>query len=343
MAQSRWSIQAGGDAVKTTIFLAHTPHMLANYYGDRALAALRQHGAVRLNETGRVLDDPGALAAAAGDAAILVADRQTPVPAAVFAALPGLVAVCRVAVDIRNIDVAAAGRHGVLVTRATPGFIDSVVELGIGMMVDLGRHVSGAVAAFRSGTPPPARMGRQLAGATLGVIGYGAIGRRLAEVAQLLGMAVLVSDPLQDNVAAGMRLVSLDTLLSAADFVVCLAVANEATENLMNAAAFARMRPDAYFINLSRGNLVDEAALAHALETGVIAGAALDVGRAPDQMPSPALARRSDVVATPHVGGLTPQAAEHQAFDTVRQVGDIVAGRVPDGAVNPDAATRLRR
>jgi D-3-phosphoglycerate dehydrogenase len=111
----------------------------------------------------------------------------------------------------------------------------------------------------------------------------------------------------------------------------------------MNAAAFARMRPDAYFINLSRGNLVDEAALAHALETGVIAGAALDVGRAPDQMPSPALARRSDVVATPHVGGLTPQAAEHQAFDTVRQVGDIVAGRVPDGAVNPDAATRLRR
>jgi D-3-phosphoglycerate dehydrogenase len=154
-------------------------------------------------------------------------------------------------------------------------------------------------------------------------------------------MAVLVSDPHQPNVAPGQRLVGLDELLGAADFVVCLAIANEATENLMNEAAFARMRPDACFLNLSRGNLVDEAALARALSSGRIAGAAMDVGRAPDQMPTPALAGRSDVVATPHIGGLTPQAAEHQAFDTVRQVGDIIAGRLPEGAVNAEYAHRL--
>jgi D-3-phosphoglycerate dehydrogenase len=109
----------------------------------------------------------------------------------------------------------------------------------------------------------------------------------------------------------------------------------------MNAAAFARMKKSAYFINLSRGNLVDEAALAAALDAGGIAGAAMDVGRAPDQMPSPTLAARPNVIATPHTGGLTPAAIEHQAFDTVRQVGDIVAGRVPPEAVNAKAATRF--
>ena len=114
--------------------------------------------------------------------------------------------------------------------------------------------------------------------------------------------------------------------MARADFVVCLAVANEATENLMNAAAFAAMKKTAYFINLSRGNLVDEAALAAALDGKRIAGAALDVGRAADQMPTPSLARRADVIATPHIAGLTPDAAEHQAFDTVRQVEALLAG-----------------
>ena len=132
-------------------------------------------------------------------------------------------------------------------------------------------------------------------------------------------------------------------MLARADFVVCLAIANEQTENLMNAAAFARMRPSAFFINLSRGNLVDEAALARALDDKRIAGAAMDVGRAPDQKPSPALAGRDDVIATPHIAGLTPESIEHQAFDTVNQVKELVAGRVPPGAVNADAAHRLAR
>jgi D-3-phosphoglycerate dehydrogenase len=323
------------------IFLAHTPHMRANYYGDRALAALQQLGDVRLNETGRVLDDPLLLARTAGDAQIVVADRQTPAPAAFFDAMPGLQAICRVAVDIRNIDVDAASRNGVLVTQATPGFINSVAEMGIGMMIDLGRNVSYAVQHYRAGTVPTAKVGRQLFGSTLGIIGYGAIGRRLAEVAQVLGMTVLIADPYINGVAEGQRLVPLPELLTAADFVVCLAVATEATENLMNAAAFAQMRPDAYFINLSRGNLIDEAALVAALDAKQIAGAAMDVGRAQDQMPTPSIAARADVVATPHSAGLTPQASEHQAFDTVRQVGDLVAGRIPLGAVNAEKAYRL--
>ncbi len=133
---------------------------------------------------------------------------------------------------------------------------------------------------------------------------------------------------------------ALDRLLSESDFVACLAMANAQTENLMDAAAFARMRPDAFFINVSRGGLVDEAALEAALREKRIAGAALDVGRAPDQMPTPALAALPNVVATPHVGGLTPPAIAAQALETVRQVEAILQGQAPHGAVNADRWTR---
>ena len=153
-------------------------------------------------------------------------------------------------------------------------------------------------------------------------------------------MKVLVSDPYAQVDDRRFIKLPLDELLGQADYVVCLAIANEETENLMDAAAFARMKPDAFFINMSRGNLVDEAALAKALTEGRIAGAAMDVGRAPDQMPSPELARLPNVIATPHIGGLTPPASESQAFDTVRQVEALVKGEVPPGAANLESWTR---
>jgi D-3-phosphoglycerate dehydrogenase len=316
--------------------------MLANYYGDRALAALRELGPVRLNETGQVLDAQ-ALAKAAAGCEIIVSDRQTPGPAEFFSRAPDLVAFLRVAVDIRNIDVAAASREGILVTHATPGFIASVAEMAIGFMIDCGRHVTSSAAIYHAGRVPEARMGRQLSGSTVGIIGYGAIGQYLAPLCVALGMTVLVNDPFKQIADTNLQQVGFGELLARSDFVICLAIANEQTENLMNSAAFVQMKKTAYFVNLSRGNLVDEAALTAALNDKTIAGAALDVGRAPDQMPAPALAARPDVIATPHSAGLTPNAAEHQAFDTVHQVKDIITGRMPPGAANPDGATRLTR
>jgi len=100
-------------------------------------------------------------------------------------------------------------------------------------------------------------------------------------------------------------------------------------------------RQGGFFLNLSRGELVDDEALLGALESGHLSEAALDVGRAPDQMPAPALARHPLVIATPHIGGLTPEAARHQTFDTVRQVRALLAGQAPEGAVNLDKARRL--
>lgn len=129
---------------------------------------------------------------------------------------------------------------------------------------------------------------------------------RLAFVAKRLDvMNVLVADPYVTIDDAAIRHLTLDDLLARADYVVCLAIANAQTENLIGQAALARMPKHAFFINLSRGNLVDEAALSAALRDGRIAGAAMDVGRAPDQMPTPELAKLHNVIATPH-GYFTP-------------------------------------
>ncbi|HZS81962.1 MAG TPA: NAD(P)-dependent oxidoreductase [Stellaceae bacterium] len=325
-----------------TIFLTHTPEMRRNYYGEKALAGLAALAPVRFHESATPLDAAALIAAAQG-CEIIVSDRQTPGGAAIFAALPDLVAFLRCAVDIRNVAVPAASANGILVTRASAGFVPAVTELVLGFLVDLARGVTRQAAAYHSGAAPAALRGRQLRGSTLGIIGYGAIGRYLAELGLALGMKVMVTDPYAKATAAGLVQTDLPQLLAESDFVVCLAVATDETENLMNAAAFARMKPSAYFINVSRGNLVDETALEAALEEKRIAGAALDVGRAPDQMPTLRLARRADVIATPHIGGLTPEAIEHQALETVAQAAEILRGKVPKGAVNAEQATRLAR
>jgi len=321
------------------VLLTHSPEFRRQYYGERSLAGLRAVAEVKLHQGADPLDAKGLVEAANG-VDIIVSDRMTEGQGEIFPQLPNLRAFVRCAVDIRNVDVAAASEAGVLVTRASPGFVPAVAELALGFMVDFSRGISRATADYHAGRKPEVVMGRQLAGSHIGIIGYGSIGRYLAPLAKALGMQVMVADPFATPDDPDIRHLPLDDLLARADFVVCLAIANEATENLIGEAALARMQRHAFFINLSRGNLVDEAALAEALRKDRVAGAAMDVGRAPDQMPSPALAGLPNVIATPHIGGLTPQAIEHQAMETVRQVAVIIKGEAPLGAVNADHWTR---
>src|SRR3989441_1071845 len=173
------------------------------------------------------------------------------------------------------------------------------------------------------------------AAADCDLIGSGAIGREVVRIAKALGMRVLVHDPYKK-----VKQVPLDKLLAQSDYVVPLAVATAETENLMDARAFARMKRGAYLINVSRGNLVDEQALEIALDSGHLARCAMDVGRAPDQMPTPRLAARLDVIATPHTAGLTVPAIEHQSMGTVAQAAAIAKGTAPKGAVNAKHWTR---
>ena len=322
------------------VLLTHGETARRYYYGARPLAALQAIADVRLNPGDEALTGDALVEAARG-CQVIISDRQAAAPAALFARLPELAVFQRCAVDVRNVDIPAASAAGVLVTHASAGFANSVAEWVLGAMVSLARHQADAVHAYRSGTQPAIRMGRELRGAALGIIGYGVIGRRLGELGVALGMRVLVADPFAAAVEPPATRVPLEDLLAQADHVVCLAPANAQTDNLMNAARFAAMKRDAFFINASRGELVDEGALLHALDSGQIAACAMDVGRAPDQMPSPALAKHSRVLATPHIAGLTPEAAEHQSRETVAQLTELLAGRMPVGALNAAQATRL--
>jgi len=316
------------------ILLTHSPQARANYYGERALAGLRGVGSVKLHDGDNPLEGE-ALIKAAEDCDFIVSYRQSPAPAELFERLPRLIAFLRCAIDIRNIDLAAASKAGVLVTQASAGFITSVSEMVLGLLVDLSRGITRATIEYRAGRVPQAVMGRELKGSSLGVIGYGAIGKEVVRIAKALGMRVLVHDPYQK-----VEQVPLDTLLQESDYVVPLAVASAETENLINAQSLAKMKKGAFLINVSRGNLVDEAALEAALDSGRLGGCAMDVGRAPDQMPTPRLAARTDVIATPHTAGLTLPSIEHQSMETVAQAAEIVRGVAPRGAVNAEHWTR---
>ncbi|MCG8511159.1 MAG: hypothetical protein MI741_18220 [Rhodospirillales bacterium] len=214
--------------------------------------------------------------------------------------------------------------------------------MALALMLDVARDVTDCALEYRAGRMPPSNMGRQLAGNTAGIIGFGMVGSRLGEILVAMGMTVLVNDPYVTVNAPGMEQVELEDLLKRSDFVLPLAVATEETENLMGAAEFALMKPGAVFVNVARGNLVDEAALEAAYTGGHIGKLALDVGRAEDQRPSPHLAKLPGVVATPHLGGLTNENANAQAMSSVEQIAAMIEGKMPERALNADQATRLR-
>jgi D-3-phosphoglycerate dehydrogenase len=323
-----------------TVLVTHNPEDLTAYYG-RALSELEAVARVVRNPLERDLTTDELIVAARG-CDVIVAHRSTPGEAPVFAELAGLLAFLRCAVDISTIDVTAASRAGVLVGRADKSFVASTAELALALMLDLARSVSESTLDYRLGAMPPQRPGRQLRGRTAGIIGYGAIGSYLAALLRGIGMHVLVADPQADATSDGFEQTNFEDLLRRCEFVLPLAPATPATEHLIDATALALMAPGSMLVNVSRGELLDEPAVAEALDSGHLGGLAMDVGRAPDQRPSPELAAHPGVVATPHLGGLTPENADAQALSSVEQVRAITAGQIPPRAVNPEHADRLR-
>jgi D-3-phosphoglycerate dehydrogenase len=322
------------------VFLTHSPEDREAYYG-RALPELRTVADVVLNPLERDLQTSELIDAAAG-CEVIVAHRSTPGEAAVFSARPELLAFLRCAVDISTIDVDAASAAGVLVGRADKSFVASTAELALALMLDLARNVTESTIDFRADRQPAQRPGVQLRGRVAGIIGYGAIGSYLAGVLRDIGMSVLVSDPLTDATSDGFEQCEFGELLARSDVVLPLAPATDSTTDMIDAEALDTMRPGTMLVNVSRGELLDEDAVAAALDAGHLGGLAMDVGRSSDQRPSPELARRPGVIATPHLGGLTPENADAQAMSSVEQVAAIVEGVVPPRTVNADHATRLR-
>lgn len=322
------------------VFVTHNPEDLNAYYA-RALPEMQAIADVTLNPLDRDLSTTELIEAAHG-CQVIVAHRSTPGDAVVFAADPGLLAFLRCAVDISTIDVAAATEAGVLVAHADKSFVASTAELALGLLLDCARNIAASTVDYRAGIEPPQRPGWQLAGQTAGILGYGAIGSHLASLLAAVGMEVLVHDPFVEASTPGITFTNQATVLGQADVVFPLAQAIPETENLIGGPELARMKPGATLINVSRGELLDEDAVFDALDSGRLAALGLDVGRAADQRPSHRLAAHARTVATPHLGGLTPQNADAQAASSVEQVAAMIAGVMPPRSVNASRATRLR-
>lgn len=327
-----------------TVLLTFSPSRLERLFPAEALEQLRSIAEVRLNPHEDNLSTDALIQLAEG-CHLVIADRVTPGAKEFFQRSSELIGFIRPAMDIRNIDLDAADAAEVLVVRGSPGWVDCVTELILGQLISLVRHIPDSVIEYRSGTEPVIRLGSQLAGRTLGIIGYGNLGRRVAEVGVALKMKVVIHDPFATDVPSTVEQVALDDLVARSDFVACLIVHSPATENLVNERLLRAMRTDAYLINASRGGLVDERALERALTEGWIAGAVLDVGREPDDLPNPRIAALPNVVATPHVGGYVQEAIAHHAFESTAQVAAILRGERPAEALNWDEskANRIRR
>ncbi|MDH5558734.1 MAG: NAD(P)-binding domain-containing protein [Alphaproteobacteria bacterium] len=322
------------------IFVTHNPEDREMYF-HWAMEPLAKLGEVVLNPFDRNLTTEELIEAAAGCKVVIV-HRATAAPAAVFDSLPDMVALLRPQLDIRTIDVDAASRNGVLIANAPATFVPSTAEMVLAQMLALARNVALSTMIYHEGREPETRLGVQLRDSTAGIIGYGAIGEYLADILLAMGMRVLVSDPYKTVDRPGIEQTDLDSLVKEADFLLPLALATKETENLIDARILSLMKPGAFLVNCSRGDLIDEKALEETYKAGRLGGLAMDVGRATDQRPSPHLAELPGVVATPHLGGLTVHAARPQTMSPVEQIQAILDGKMPPRAVNPDHATRLK-
>jgi D-3-phosphoglycerate dehydrogenase len=324
------------------VFLTHNPEDLEAYYG-RTLPRLEQVADVERNPSSSDLSTEELIEAAAG-CDVIVAHRSTPGDRSLFEQLPQLLAFLRCAVDTSTIDVDAASANGVLVARADKSFVASTAELALGLLLASARNIAVSTVDYAAGRAPVQRPGRQLRGQVAGIIGYGSIGAYLADLLVAIGMEVLVHDPfVADPCVDGITFVASDELLQNSDVVFPMAPGEPANDRLIGADELALMKPGATLINVSRGELLDEEAVTDALTSGRLGGLGMDVGRAGDQRPSARLAAMPGVVATPHLGGLTPENADAQALSSVEQVAAILAGEIPPRSLNADHAVRLRR
>lgn len=284
--------------------------IISEFMDDAAVATLAARFSVLYDSD--LVDRRSELETLLADATALIVRNRTQVDEALLAAAPSLKVVGRLGVGLDNIDVTACVAHGVEVIPATGANALAVAEYVIGTALLLLRGAYQASAAVGDGKWPraPLSNGREIAGTTLGLVGFGGIGRLTAKLAQALGMRVIAHDPQVPADSALWRehrteRHALADVLAQADVVSLHVPLSPDTRGLIDAARLATMKADAILINTARGGVVDEAAVAAALRAGRLGGAALDVF---DREPLPAgspLAGCPNLILTPHIAGLT--------------------------------------
>jgi D-3-phosphoglycerate dehydrogenase len=273
----------------------------------------------------------------------LLVRSQVNVDAAMIAAGTRLSVIGRAGVGVDNVDLDAATHAGITVVNAPTGNTIAAAEHTLALLFALARRIAAADASIRRGEwKRSAFTGVELRGKVLGIVGLGKIGGAIADRARAMEMTVLGSDPYVTTEAAanhGIELVSFEELLERSDVVTLHVPKTKTTAGMVGAAQLARMKPTAFLLNVARGGVVDEAALADALAAGTIAGAAIDVYSSEPPAPDNPLLAAPHTVLTPHLGASTQEAQVAVAEEAAQQILEVLDGRPARYAVNAPLLT----
>jgi D-3-phosphoglycerate dehydrogenase len=290
-----------------------------------------------------VVSNPKEYAQHLADADALLVRSAVKVDGPVLAKAPKLKVIGRAGVGVDNVDLKAATAAGVLVMNTPGGNAVSVAEHTLGLMLAMARSIPQAIVSTKAGKWEKKRfMGTELRGKTLGVVGLGSIGRDVVRRARAFEMRVVASDPYVNSQAAadlGVTLVPLDELYAQSDYLTLHVALTAETQGMLNEAAFAKMKRGVRIVNCARGELIDGAALAEAVKSGQVAGAALDVFQTEPPGAEEPLLALEQVLATPHIGGSTEEAQEIVGIRIVEQVVEYLRHGVALNAVNVPAMT----
>jgi len=290
--------------------------------------------------------DPDSIKRAVGDIDAILARAQGKIDGDVMDVAPNLKVVGRHGIGVDNIDVDAATDRGIQIVNTPVAPAESVAEFVVMGMIALPRHIVQADAAtrgghwsFRNEVHAPELMGK-----TLGIVGFGRIGRRIAEICSLgLRMNVVYADafpaPEEEEKRLRARRVELDDLLDTADFISLNVPLLDSTHHLIDAWALERMKEDAYLINCSRGPVIDESALVAALRAGSIAGAVIDVFETEPVPGDNPLLELDNVLLTPHCSGHSLESAQNMAM-VASDIVKVLQGNKPDYPVNHPPSPR---
>jgi len=277
--------------------------------------------------------------AAIPNADALIIRSATKVDKAMLEAAPKLALVGRAGVGVDNVDLAAATERGVIVMNAPDGNTIATAELAFALMLSLARMIPAAHNSMQAGKwDRKTFMGTELKGKTLGIVGFGRVGRAIAKRALAFDMTVVTYDPFvspEAPMAMNVTPVSLDDLYARSDFITLHAVGTPETRYMINADSIAKMKPGARIINAARGSLIDEQALAQAIRDGKVGGAGLDVYSEEPPKPGNPLIGLPNVIDTPHLGASTYEAQDAVAVQIVEQVLDALFSKQYKNVVNP--------